>query len=76
MTTTKAIYPVGSARCRVQCEGRHDCVCDGNMAHEHHICKNADCVCHSASSFGLVKAVRRNGSEVYEHAPAAQEVQP
>ncbi len=74
MTTTKSIYPVGSAKCRVKCVGRHDCVCDGNMAHEHHICKNVDCACHTAAAYGLVKAVRKNGREVYESAPRELEV--
>jgi hypothetical protein len=76
VTTAKAIYPVGSAKCRVKCAGRHDCVCDGNMPHEHHICKDTSCVCHSAAAWGLAKAVRRDGSEVYESAPQMLEVQP
>jgi len=59
-------------RCQVKCAGRHDCICDHDPNHPHtlHVCKHADCVCHSAAAFGLVKTVRRDGREVYEGAPA------
>lgn len=76
MTTEKAIYPVGGAQCRHKCAGRRKCSCDGNMPHMQHICNNPDCVCHSAAAFGLAKAVRRDGSEVYESAPAVLTVRP
>ena len=43
--------------------------CNGLVRHAHHICRNADCRCHAAESYGL-EAVTVQHQAVY--VPAAR----
>ena len=47
------------------CIGGNRCVCWRGIEHEHCICSDSTCACHSAAGYGLAKAVLRNGDEVY-----------
>jgi hypothetical protein len=65
-----------TAKCQHKCSGKHECICNGLVPHQHHICRDAGCSCHAPAADGLVKAVRRDGSEVYESAPRELRMQP
>ena len=58
-----------TAKCQHKCAGDKDCTCNGLVPHVHHICRNADCRCHAAESYGL-EAVTVQHQAVY--VPAAR----
>lgn len=64
---TTPTYPHASAKCPCKCRGGKRCDCDGNHDHTQHMCRDKDCACHTAAAWGLVKVVRKDGREVYEH---------
>lgn len=37
--------------CRRKCPGDRACVCDSNIYHRLHICRNERCFCHSKSRY-------------------------
>ena len=53
-----------TAKCQHKCAGDKDCTCNGLVPHVHHICRNADCRCHAAESYGL-EAVTMQHQAVY-----------
>lgn len=66
---TANIYPHASAKCGGKCYGGRRCSCDGNTAHEQHVCSDEHCACHTPAAWGLERAVV-NGREVYRTAEA------
>ena len=53
-----------TAKCTNKCPGGHECTCNGLRRHAHHICKDADCACHTAAAYGL-EAVTVEHQAVY-----------
>lgn len=53
-----------TAKCTHKCPGGHECTCNGLRPHEHHICKDAACACHTAEAYGL-EAVTVQHQAVY-----------
>ena len=49
-----------------QCAGGNKCGCNAHP-HKHHICRNVDCVCHTAAAYGDELAQGRLG---YVYVPA------
>ena len=42
-----------TAKCQHKCAGDRDCTCNGLVKHQHHICRDAACRCHTAEAYGL-----------------------
>lgn len=53
-----------TAKCTCKCPGGHECTCNGLHTHEHHICKEPACICHTAEAYGL-EAVTVQHQAVY-----------
>ena len=61
-----------TAKCQHKCAGDKDCVCNGLVKHQHHICRDAACRCHMAEAYGL-EAVTVEREAVY--VPAARRME-
>lgn len=54
-----------TAKCTNKCPGGRECTCNGLKEHQHHICKDAACVCHTAEAYGLILVTGRERQTVY-----------